>query len=63
MVFAATPPPPYTAVIFTSTRTAGDQGYTTMSARMVELAATQPGYLGIESTHSGARHHRLLLGR
>ncbi len=51
MVFAATPPPPYTAVTFTSIRTPGDHGYATMSARMEELAATQPGYLGIESAH------------
>jgi heme-degrading monooxygenase HmoA len=47
--FAATPSPPYYAVIFTSQRTEGDQGYGGMAARMVELAATQPGYLGIES--------------
>lgn len=46
---AATPEPPYTAVIFTSLRTAGDQGYAVMAARMDELASSQPGYLGIES--------------
>lgn len=45
-----TPPePPYTAVIFTSTRTDGDHGYAAMSAAMERLAAQQPGYLGIES--------------
>ena len=51
MSFAAeTPPePPYTAVIFTSTRTTGDRGYAVMAARMDELAAQQPGYLGVES--------------
>lgn len=47
------PEPPYTAVIFTSTRTEGDQGYAVMAARMEELAAEQPGYLGIESARQG----------
>jgi heme-degrading monooxygenase HmoA len=46
---ARTPEPPYYAVIFTSLRTAGDRGYGDMAARMVELAAKQPGYLGVES--------------
>ena len=41
--------PPYYAVIFTSRRTDGDKGYGDMSARMVELAAQQPGFLGVES--------------
>lgn len=50
---AATPEPPYTAVIFTSLRTERDQGYAVMSARMAELAAVQPGYLGIESARDG----------
>lgn len=48
--FAATPKPPYFAVIFTSRRTEGDQGYGEMAARMAELAAAQPGFLGVEST-------------
>lgn len=48
-MLAATPEPPYVAVIFTNQRTAGDLGYAAMSERMGELAATQPGYLGIES--------------
>ena len=39
----------YYAVIFTSTRTEGDQGYSKMGDRMVELAKDQPGFLGIES--------------
>jgi heme-degrading monooxygenase HmoA len=41
--------PPYYAVIFSSRRTPGDTGYGATSQRMTELAATQPGYLGIES--------------
>lgn len=47
--FASTPEPPYYAVIFTSQRTKGDQGYGDMANRMVELAAEQPGFLGVES--------------
>lgn len=47
--FAATPTPPYYAVIFSSTRTAGDLGYGAMAQKMDELAATQPGCLGAES--------------
>ncbi|MBK6568392.1 antibiotic biosynthesis monooxygenase family protein [Candidatus Aalborgicola defluviihabitans] len=46
---AHTPAPPYYAVIFTSLRTDGDTGYGAMAERMVELAAQQPGYLGVES--------------
>ena len=47
--FAKTPEPPYYAVIFSSTRTPGDNGYYQMVERMLELAAQQPGYLGVES--------------
>jgi heme-degrading monooxygenase HmoA len=47
--FARTPEPPYWAVIFTSRRTEGDNGYAAMAARMVELALAQPGCLGAES--------------
>ena len=50
MPTAKTPEPPYYAVIFTSQRTDGDNGYAEMARRMEELAAGQPGYLGIEST-------------
>ena len=46
---ATTPKPPYYAVIFTSLRTEADGGYDQMAARMVELAAQQPGFLGVES--------------
>jgi heme-degrading monooxygenase HmoA len=46
---AQTPEGPYYAVIFSSLRTPGDQGYGDMAARMEELAADQPGFLGIES--------------
>lgn len=46
---ARTPRPPYYAVIFTSLRTTRDAGYAEMAERMAELAAQQPGYLGLES--------------
>lgn len=48
-LIAATPAPPYYAVIFTSTRSEGDQGYGETADRMVELASCQSGFLGIES--------------
>jgi heme-degrading monooxygenase HmoA len=49
---AQTPKPPYYAVIFTSLRTEGDRGYGQMAQRMVELAAQQPGFLGVESART-----------
>jgi heme-degrading monooxygenase HmoA len=52
-VIATTPPAPYYAVIFTSLRTEGDKGYGDMADRMVELAAQQPGFLGVESAREG----------
>ncbi|HJW09052.1 MAG TPA: antibiotic biosynthesis monooxygenase [Holophagaceae bacterium] len=47
--WAATPEPPYVAVIFSSVRTPGDAGYGAMADRMEALASEQPGYLGVES--------------
>jgi len=47
--FAKTPNPPYYAVIFCSKRTDGDNGYNRMSEKMVELASSQQGFLGVES--------------
>jgi heme-degrading monooxygenase HmoA len=49
MTFASTPLPPYFAVIFTSQRTEGDNGYAEMAEAMVNFVARQPGFLGIES--------------
>ncbi len=46
---AGTPEPPYYAVIFTSLRTGGDRGYDAMAEHMMELAAQQPGFLGVET--------------
>ena len=48
-MIAATPEPPYFAVIFSSQRTEGDRGYAAMAERMVALARRQPGFLGVES--------------
>ena len=48
-VIANTPKPPYYAVIFTSLRTELDNGYEEMAEKMLDLAAKQPGFLGVES--------------
>lgn len=48
-MLANTPDPPYYAVIFTSLRTDGDNGYKQMSELMMELARKQDGFLGVES--------------
>ncbi|MBS0213569.1 MAG: antibiotic biosynthesis monooxygenase [Proteobacteria bacterium] len=51
--FATTPEPPYYAVIFASQRTDADPlGYYEASERMLELAATQPGFLGVETARN-----------
>ncbi len=46
---AKTPAPPYYAVIFSSIRTDGDNGYGDAANRMLELASSQPGFLGFET--------------
>ncbi len=51
-MIANTPAPPYYAVIFSSIRTGDGEGYAEMAERMAELAAQQPGYLGIESARN-----------
>lgn len=47
--FARTPEPPYVAVIFSSRRTDGDQGYGETAASIAEKLVQQPGFLGCES--------------
>ena len=47
--FATTPQPPYFVVSFSSQRFRDDDGYGEMADRMAELAAKQPGYIGVES--------------
>ena len=51
-LLADTPEPPYYAVIFSTTRTEGDNGYGDMAEKMAEMAATMPGYLGADSTRN-----------
>ena len=53
-MIAPTPNPPYYAVIFSSQRTEGDQGYGQAASRMLELAREQPGFLGVESAREDA---------
>ncbi|WP_421200656.1 antibiotic biosynthesis monooxygenase family protein [Aeromonas enteropelogenes] len=52
-MIANTPEPPYYAVIFTSQRTNVDEGYAAMAERMLALARTQAGFLGVESARDG----------
>lgn len=52
-IIAATPEPPYYAVIFSSLRSEDSDGYAEMSRRMLELVVQQPGYLGHESARDG----------
>ena len=49
---ADTPLPPYYAVIFTSLQSDDLDGYAETAARMYELAAEQPGFLGVESARA-----------
>ena len=48
-MLSKSPQPPYYAAIFTSRRTEDDGGYEVTATRMLELAAEQPGYLGVDS--------------
>ena len=48
-LIAKTPEPPYYAVIFSSQHGGDLDGYAETAARMLELAARQPGFLGVES--------------
>ncbi len=50
---ANTPEPPYYAVIFTSLQSGDLDGYAETAERMLELAAGQPGFLGVESARKG----------
>lgn len=46
---AKTPVPPYYAVIFTSIRTPGDNGYGKIADEIVNIVSKQKGFLGAES--------------
>ena len=43
---------PYYAVIFTSTKIEVENNYADVANRMVELAATQQGFIGVESARN-----------
>jgi heme-degrading monooxygenase HmoA len=50
--FARSLEPPYYAVIFSSQQSrTGDDEYALTAEKMSELAARQPGFLGIETVH------------
>lgn len=50
--FAKTPEPPYYAVIFSAQHSGQARAaYERTAQRMIELAAEQPGFLGIETVH------------
>ncbi len=52
---AQLPEPPYYSVLFVSQRGADDgQDYGRMAAAMAELAAQQPGFLGMESVRDAS---------
>jgi heme-degrading monooxygenase HmoA len=56
-MLAHTPPPPYYAVIFTSTRSDVEpQEYAEAARKMIELAEQQDGFLGIESARNNDNH-------
>jgi heme-degrading monooxygenase HmoA len=52
-MIANTLTPPYYAVIFTSIRSGeADEAYANTAKKMAELAAKQPGFLGVESARN-----------
>ncbi len=53
-MISRTPAPPYFAVIFTSQLGPNGDGYDDMASRMADLAAEQPGFLGIESVRDSS---------
>lgn len=53
-MFPETPAPPYYAVIFSSRLTDKAAGYEETATSMLELAARQDGFLGVESIRQGA---------
>jgi heme-degrading monooxygenase HmoA len=61
-LLANTPEPPYVAVIFSSLRTPADDGYAKTATRMDELAAEQPGYLGVEAVRATGEASETALG-
>ena len=52
-MIAATPKPPYYAVIFTNELTVHTEGYEEMAEKMCRMALEEPGCLGFESVRNG----------
>ena len=52
--FAQTPEPPYFAVIFSNQHSDRLADYEQVAHRMVELATTMDGFLGVESTRDAS---------
>jgi heme-degrading monooxygenase HmoA len=58
-MLATTPEPPYYSVIFASEKTeseADQSAYDIMASQMLDLAAQQPGYLGVETIENDLGH-------
>jgi heme-degrading monooxygenase HmoA len=51
-MISTTPSAPYYAVIFTSVRTSIDDDYGDVAQEMIDLAAAQEGFLGVESARN-----------
>lgn len=45
---------PYYAVIFSSRRTEGDNGYGAMADEMMRMASEQPGFISVESVRDSS---------
>lgn len=55
VAIAATSDPPYYMAVITVERTESDDGYLEMADAMYQLAATQPGFLGMEWVYDAGR--------
>jgi heme-degrading monooxygenase HmoA len=55
MAIAVTPDPPYYMAVITVERTESDDGYLAMADAMYQLAAAQPGFLGMEWVHDAGQ--------
>ncbi len=62
-MIAQTPIPPYYAEIFSSTSTEGNNGYSEIADKMVELAKQQKGFLGVEIARNKLGDNCFILGR
>ena len=60
-MISKTPQPPYYAVIFSSIRTIGDNGYSEMGNKMLELAKEQDGFLPALMRMDEFEHRAILI--